>query len=106
MAVFISLFDYLGHAAGSDLGKQVAEYGSIRKTQFGRKDVKTKKYTGEVLTYTKDFLDEFFRAKALFEGAPQHDVDEVINRQDQIDLVDVNSALVEDAYKPVITEGF
>jgi hypothetical protein len=61
----VSLYDYLGHAAGPELGKQVAEYAKIRKTVVGNRQVKNPKYKGTILTYLPEFLDEFFKAKAV-----------------------------------------
>jgi hypothetical protein len=61
----VSLYDYLGHAAGSALGKQVAEYATIRKTVVGSRQVKNPKYKGTILTYTPEFLDEFFKVQSV-----------------------------------------
>ena len=61
----MSLYDYLGRAAGSELGKQVAEYAKIRKTAFDVRQVKNSKYAGLILLYKKEFLDEFFKVKAV-----------------------------------------
>jgi len=59
----LSLFDYLGYAAGSDLGKEIADYASEKKAKFDIRFVSNPKYTGEVMLYTKKFLDEFFKDK-------------------------------------------
>jgi len=56
----ISLYDYLGHAAGPDLGKRVAAAAAAKNIQFGTRHVENKSYTGQVLLYPKTFLDEFF----------------------------------------------
>ena len=56
----ISLYDYLGHAAGPDLGKRVAAAAAAKNIQFGSRHVENKSYTGQVLLYPKSFLDEFF----------------------------------------------
>ena len=61
----VSLYDYLGRAAGSELGKQVADYAKIRKTVVGSRQVKNPKYKGTILTYTPEFLDEFFKVKSV-----------------------------------------
>jgi hypothetical protein len=60
MLEFLSLYDYLGKAAGPELGKQVADYAKERKAQHRKRYVSNKKYAGEVLLYTKEFLDEYF----------------------------------------------
>ena len=58
--IMISLYDYLGHAAGPDLGKRVAAAAAAKNIQFGTRHVENKSYTGQVLLYPKTFLDEFF----------------------------------------------
>ena len=56
----ISLYDYLGRAAGPELGKRVAAAAVAKNIPFGSRQVETKSYTGEILLYPKPFLDEFF----------------------------------------------
>lgn len=62
MSEFISLYDYLGEAAGSSLGKQVAEYAKAKKVMPQKRYVSNKKYQGDVLLYPPAFLDDFFEA--------------------------------------------
>ena len=62
----ISLYDYLGKAAGPELGKLVADYAKLRKFPVQLREVNTKTYKGKVLLYTKEFLMEFFHAKNIF----------------------------------------
>lgn len=88
----ISLFDYLGYAAGNELGKQVAEYGKLKNTTFSRRQVDNKKYKGEVMLYTREFLDEFFVTKPS--TVPPL----------KVDLVEINSQLEKDSWKPVDTD--
>jgi 7-cyano-7-deazaguanine synthase len=61
----ISLYDYLGYAAGNKLGKQVAKYAADKKTKFGIRRVSNPKFTGEVILYTREFLDEYFKKKHM-----------------------------------------
>lgn len=62
MSNLISLFDYLGRAAGSDLGAQVAKYSkSIGNTEVGTRHVENKTYKGPVNLYSESFLDNFFK---------------------------------------------
>lgn len=56
----LSLYDYLGQAAGPALGKQVAEYAKVKKTKCDTRFVSNKKYSGEVMLYTEEFLNDFF----------------------------------------------
>lgn len=79
----VSLFDYLGYAAGSELGKQVAEYAKVRKAKHSTRYVSNPSYTGEVMLYEKEFLDEYFGVKKLFEE----------------DYTEINTQLTEDAFK-------
>lgn len=78
-----SLYDYLGHPAGNQLGKQVSDYAKLRKAKFGTKSVSNPRYQGEVMIYTKAFLDECFNAKKVFE--PKHE-----------DLTEINTLLATD----------
>ena len=56
----VSLYDYLGRAAGPELGKRVASAAAAKNIAFGSRHVENKSYTGEILLYPKSFLDEFF----------------------------------------------
>jgi hypothetical protein len=62
MSDYISLYDYLGEAAGSILGKQVAEYAKAKNVIPQKRYVSNKKYQGDVLLYPPTFLDDFFEA--------------------------------------------
>ena len=79
----LSLFDYLGYPAGKELGEQVAAYAKIRKTTCNIRHVSNSKYTGPVMLYTKEFLDEYFEAKKVFEG----------------DYAKINTQLMDDSFK-------
>jgi hypothetical protein len=57
---FLSLFDYLGRAAGGELGKAVYDKAKVAKQPVQTRTVETKKYKGEVLLYTREFLNEYF----------------------------------------------
>ena len=59
----VSLYDYLGYAAGGNLGKEVAEAAVKAKETIGKREVSNKKYTGSVMLYRKAFLKEFFDKK-------------------------------------------
>lgn len=65
MSNYVSLFEYLGKAAGSDLGKQVAEYAKKRDIKIQTRNVKTKSYTGKVMLYPQEFLMEYFSMTTL-----------------------------------------
>jgi hypothetical protein len=79
----LSLYDYLKRPAGKQLGEQVAAYAKLRKAKYGTKSVSNFAYQGEVMIYTKAFLDECFNAKKIFE--PKHE-----------DLTEINTQLMQD----------
>jgi hypothetical protein len=66
----MSLYDYLGHAAGSELGKQVAETAVKLKETIEKRYVTNTRYKGEILMYRREFLDEYFRLKKESEIEP------------------------------------
>ena len=61
----MSLFDYLGHAAGSELGKQVADSATAEKVKINAKYVSNPKYSGEILMYPKEWLDKYFKVSQV-----------------------------------------
>ena len=58
---YLSLFDFLGKAAGEKLGKEVASAASRGGIKLETREVSNPKYTGTVLLYPKDFLEFYFR---------------------------------------------
>jgi hypothetical protein len=56
----MSLFEYLGHAAGSELGKEVAETAVKLKETIQKKYIENTRYKGEILMYRREFLDTYF----------------------------------------------
>jgi len=61
----LSLYDYLGKPAGSELGKQVASAAMNEKIRIDAKYVTNPKYSGEILMYPKSFLDRFFKVEQV-----------------------------------------
>lgn len=59
----LSLYDYLGYAAGGILGKEVAEAAEKSNVKFELREISNPKYTGKVMLYPENFLKEFFAAK-------------------------------------------
>ena len=57
----ISLYDYLGRAAGPDLGKQVATAAAKAGVKSEIREVSNVKYTGPIMLYTRSFLDLYFK---------------------------------------------
>lgn len=69
-AGLISLYDYLGYAAGTQLGKEVAIAATKAKETIGRRTVNNVRYKGEVMLYRREFLKEYFSAKQKSDVEP------------------------------------
>ena len=63
----ISLYDYLGHAAGPDLGKQVASAAARAGVKHEMREVNHKGWNGPIMLYPRAFLDLYFK-NGLNEG--------------------------------------
>ena len=57
----ISLYDYLGHAAGPDLGKQVASAAAKSGVKHEMREVNHKGWNGPIMLYPRTFLDLYFK---------------------------------------------
>ena len=66
----LSLFDYMGHAAGPELGKAVAKAASEANIPILMKEVNTKNYKGKIMMYPRTFLDSHFKVKATATKLP------------------------------------
>ena len=62
-----SLYDYLGHAAGSDLGQKVATAARQAGVKGEMREVSNPVYKGPVMLWPTAFLDLYFRG-GLNEG--------------------------------------
>lgn len=69
-AGLISLYDYLGYAAGTELGKEVATAATKAKEKIGKRFVTNTRYKGEVMLYRREFLKEYFTTKQKTEVEP------------------------------------
>ena len=58
---YLSLYDYLGKAAGDELGLEVSMAAKQAGIKIGKKQVSNPKYTGEIQMYPKEFLEAYFR---------------------------------------------
>jgi hypothetical protein len=63
----MSLYDYLGYAAGSELGKEVAETAVKLRETIRTREISNTRYKGIVHLYRREFLDEYFGNKK-YEG--------------------------------------
>ena len=57
----MSLYDYLGHAAGMQLGEQVAKKATSMGVKIETREISNPKYTGSVMLYPEGFLNEYFK---------------------------------------------
>jgi hypothetical protein len=55
-----SLYDYFGKAAGSKLGKQVAEAAVRDGIKLQTRQVSNLKYEGTIMLYPSDWLEKYF----------------------------------------------
>jgi len=56
-----SLFEYLGKAAGKEMGEKVFKASKSMNIKPNTREVDTPTYCGKVMTYPKDFLDVYFK---------------------------------------------
>ena len=64
---FVSLYDYLGRAAGKSLGGEVFRTARALKETVEERAISNPAYTGNVHLYRREFLDEYFNKK-VYEG--------------------------------------
>jgi hypothetical protein len=63
----MSLYDYLGRAAGKTLGGEVFRTAMVLKETVEERAISNPAYTGNVQLYRREFLDEYFKKK-VYEG--------------------------------------
>jgi hypothetical protein len=66
----ISLYDYLGRAAGLELGGLVCKTAVALKEPIGKREITNTRYKGKVHLYRREFLDEYFSLKKESEIEP------------------------------------
>ena len=59
---FMSLYDYLGKAAGNELGKKVFDVAKEQNQPYQLREVSNPKFNGKIVLYTKEFLDKYFKS--------------------------------------------
>ena len=59
----MSLYDFLGHAAGLELGGLVSKTAIKLKEPTQEREITNTRYKGKVHLYRKEFLEEYFRLK-------------------------------------------
>jgi len=63
----MSLYDYLGRAAGKQLGAEVNNVAVKLKETIHERHIENPAYKGTVHLYRREFLDEYF-GKKVYEG--------------------------------------
>jgi hypothetical protein len=63
----MSLYDYLGRAAGKQLGGEVFSTAMVLKETIEERYIENPAYKGVVHLYRREFLDEYFGNK-IYEG--------------------------------------
>ena len=61
----VSLFDFLGHAAGASLGAAVYQVARRTREKVETRIVETKTYKGKVMLYRKAFLNDYFKSQRV-----------------------------------------
>ena len=59
----MSLYDYLGRAAGMELGEQVAKAATASGVKMDTRYISNSVYTGNVTLYPESFLKLYFENK-------------------------------------------
>jgi hypothetical protein len=57
---YMSLYDYLGHAAGRALGEEVAKEATKQNIKLSKRDISNPSYKGIVYLYPESFLKKYF----------------------------------------------
>jgi len=74
---FLSLYDYLGYAAGWKLGAEVAAAAKAANQPTKTRYVENPKYKGTVVLYTLEFLDIYFNKSTKKDIIINPDTDEL-----------------------------
>lgn len=59
----ISLYDYLGYAAGKNLGAEATKAATSMGIKLETRYVSNSVYTGDVMLYPQSFLEMFFKSR-------------------------------------------
>ena len=58
--MMMSLYEYLGRAAGGQLGSEVFQAAKSQNVPYDQQMVSTKTYSGKVMLYPRTFLQKYF----------------------------------------------
>ena len=74
----MSLYDYLGKPAGSDLGNQVFRAASVSRIPVKTKEVTTPKYKGKIMMYPENWLIGYFSTGQSNFGVSEDDLEKIM----------------------------
>lgn len=60
-STYLSLYDYLGKAAGQELGAAVNKSAVEKKIEFKQRHISNPSYHGNVHLYPIEFLNDYFK---------------------------------------------
>jgi hypothetical protein len=78
MEKFMSLYDYLGRPAGSNLGEQVFRAASVSRIPVKTKEVTTPKYKGKIMMYPENWLIGYFSTGQSNFGISEDDLEKIV----------------------------
>jgi hypothetical protein len=78
MEKFMSLYDYLGKPAGSNLGEQVFRAASVSRIPVKTKEVTTPKYKGKIMMYPENWLIGYFSTGQSNFGISEDDLEKIV----------------------------
>ena len=78
MEKFMSLYDYLGKPAGSNLGEQVFRAASVSRIPVKTKEVTTPKYKGKIMMYPDNWLIGYFSTGQSNFGISEDDLEKIV----------------------------
>ena len=61
--IYMSLYDYLGKAAGQELGASVNRTAVEKKIEFKQRHISNPAYHGNVHLYPVEFLNDYFKGE-------------------------------------------
>jgi len=78
MEKFMSLYDYLGKPASSNLGEQVFRAASVSRIPVKTKEVTTPKYKGKIMMYPENWLIGYFSTGQSNFGEMEIDIEKIV----------------------------
>jgi hypothetical protein len=82
----LSLYDFLGKAAGKELGGKVAQAAYQVGIKPQNREISNSKYTGNVHLYPSDFLEDYFESVEDLPGSIDWSAVVLDNNGDEDDL--------------------